>query len=428
LQEESRCWKCSGTPIIGCILATDTDREQPLSKVDLIMLETLGQNLATVLENAQLYEDLRREERFRENVIGGLSNGLLSVGLDGDITLCNSEALRLSGYGESELLGRAGSDLLSDARGRDPLTEALAGERSPGSLEASLRTADGRTVPIQLTTSLLRDDRGEVYGAIGEFVDLSAIKSMKAKIRHLDKLAAMGRFTSSIAHEIRNPLAGITAGIQYMAKDMQGDEATHVQFILAEVDRLNRIINDLFSVGRPLELSPRQTDVVDLVERSLRTLETRFRERQVQCAHHTAPDLPAIDLDADRIEQVLINFIQNAIDASPAGSTVTIEERLGSSLDPGGDSADVDSLIIDVRDQGSGISDEEKEKIFEPFYTTKSSGTGLGLYVCHHIVEGHGGQIVVESRQGEGSRFLLCLPMGRSLREGSSETADFARG
>jgi signal transduction histidine kinase len=291
-----------------------------------------------------------------------------------------------------------------------------------------LRTIDGRRLPIQLTTSLLRDDRGEVYGAIGEFADLSGIKSMKAKIRHLDKLAAMGRFTSSIAHEIRNPLAGITAGIQYLAKDMQGEEATHVQFILAEVDRLNRIINDLFSVGRPLELAPRSTDVVELVERSLRTLATRFEKHQVQWDHQSAPGLPLIDLDADRIEQVLINFIQNAIDASPPGAVVTIEERLGSSLDPLGDSLDVDSLIIDVSDCGEGITEEDKEKIFEPFYTTKSSGTGLGLYVCHHIVEGHGGQIVVESRHGEGSHFLLCLPMGRSLREGSSETADITRG
>jgi len=427
LKEENRCWKCAGTPVIGCILATDLDREQPLSKVDLIMLETLGQNLATVLENAQLYEDLRHEERFRENVIGGLSNGLISVGLDGDISLCNQEAERLSGYREAELLGRPGADLIVDAGGRDPLAESLAGERSPGSIEGTLRTADGRRVPIQLTTSLLRDDRGDVYGAIGEFVDLSAIKSMQAKIRHLDKLAAMGRFTSSIAHEIRNPLAGITAGIQFLARNMQGEEAEHVKFILAEVDRLNRIINDLFSVGRPLELRPRATDAVALVDRSLKTLATHFEQQGVRFEHHRAADLPNIDLDADRIEQVLINFIQNAVDASPAGSTVTIVERLGASLDPLGDSADVDSLIIDVQDQGEGISEEDKEKIFEPFYTTKSSGTGLGLYVCHHIVEGHGGQIVVESQRGQGSRFLLCLPLGRSLREGTSETADLAR-
>ena len=120
LVDETRCWQCAGTQVIGCILATDAGREQPLSKVDLIMLETLAQNLATVLENAQLYEDLRREERFRENVIGGLSNGLLSVGVEGDITLCNPEAQRLSGYDEDELLGRAGGDLLSDGRGCDP--------------------------------------------------------------------------------------------------------------------------------------------------------------------------------------------------------------------------------------------------------------------------------------------------------------------
>jgi signal transduction histidine kinase len=294
-------------------------------------------------------------------------------------------------------------------------------------MEAVLRTVEGTTLPIQLTTSLLRDESGRIYGAIGEFADLSAIKGMQTQIRNLDKLAALGRFTSSVAHEIGNPLAGINAGIEYLAKNMQGEDVRHAEFITAEVARLDRIINDLFTAGRPLELTLRDTDPVELVEHSIRTLEPSFNEHEVECVRHAQPDLPEIALDAGRIEQVLINLIQNAVEASSAGGVVEIEQRIGSSQQPHLPSSKGDSLIISVRDHGEGMAEEEREKIFEPFYTTKAHGTGLGLYICHHIVEAHGGQIVVDSRPGQGSCFMLCLPLGRILMGGASETADLAR-
>jgi PAS domain S-box-containing protein len=422
-----RCWSCTGFPVLGCIVATDTGRDVALSKVDRMMLETLAQNLSAVLENARLYEELKREERFRDHVIGGMSNGLVSVDLDGCITLVNQAAEQLSGFREADVRGRASSELLLEGSGRDPLHDALEADRSVRGMEAVLRTVEGTTLPIQLTTSLLRDESGRIYGAIGEFADLSAIKGMQTQIRNLDKLAALGRFTSSVAHEIRNPLAGINAGIEYLAKNMQGEDVRHAEFITAEVARLDRIINDLFTAGRPLELTLRDTDPVELVEHSIRTLEPSFNEHEVECVRHAQPDLPEIALDAGRIEQVLINLIQNAVEASSAGGVVEIEQRIGSSQQPHLPSSKGDSLIISVRDHGEGMAEEEREKIFEPFYTTKAHGTGLGLYICHHIVEAHGGQIVVDSRPGQGSCFMLCLPLGRILMGGASETADLAR-
>lgn len=422
-----RCWGCTGFPVLGCMLAMDTGRGLPLSKVDLVMLETMAQNVSAVLENARLYEELKHEERFRDHVIGGMSNGLVSVDLDGCITLLNQAGERLSGYDEAVMRGRPSADLITEGSGRDPLRDALKAGRSVRGVEAVLRTTSGTTLPIQLTTSLLRDEHERVYGAIGEFADLSMLKGMQAQIRNLDKLAALGRFTSSIAHEIRNPLAGITAGIQYITKHMSGEEAKHVEFVLAEVDRLNRIINDLFSAGRPLELSLKDTDPVALVERSLRTLQPSFEKHGVRHVHNTQGSIPEIAIDPGRIEQVLINLIQNAVEASPENSVIEIELRVGSSQRPQIADARADSLIISVRDRGDGITDENREKIFEPFFTTKGQGTGLGLYISHHIVEAHGGQIVVESRPGRGSCFLFCLPLGRIRMGGPSETADLAR-
>lgn len=422
-----RCWDCSAFPSLGFLVVTDTGRDVPLSKIDLIMLETLAQNLSTVLENARLYEDLKREERFREHVFQSMSNGLLTVDLQGNVLLFNQAAERLSGFREVEVRGCPSGDLVTHARsGRDPLREALETGRMHRGLEASLVTSNGKGLPIRLAISLLRDENAKVYGAIGEFADQSAIKALEAQIRHLDKLAALGRFTSSIAHEIRNPLAGLTAGIQYLRKRMEPESQEHVDFILAEVDRMNRIIEDLFRVGRPLDLMLQEADVEDLVERSLRMLAPRFEERGIRTRRLYAQDLPPVAVDADRIEQVLINLIQNAVEASPTGGEVGIEMRLGSSQEPLHSNAAADSLVVVIRDEGEGIAEENRDKIFEPFFTTKAQGTGLGLYVCHHIIEGHGGSIVVESAPGQGTRFVLCLPLGRILMGGHSETADLA--
>jgi signal transduction histidine kinase len=147
----------------------------------------------------------------------------------------------------------------------------------------------------------------------------------------------------------------------------------------------------------------------------------------VRCDLRLQPELPALEVDPGRLEQVLINLIQNAVEASPHGSVVEIDLWTATADTPQARRAGGDSLVIGVRDHGVGIPEEERDKIFEPFFTSKAHGTGLGLYISHHIVESHGGRIVVESRPGEGSCFLLCLPLGRILMGGASETADLAR-
>ena len=345
------------------------------------------------------------------------------VGRRKAVQLFNQAAERLSGWSEPTCAAsRAAECIVEGALGTIRCATRCAGRTHRGSEAVLHRAASG----CRSGYDVLRDE-GVVQGAIGEFADQSAIKRMEAQIRHLDKLAALGRFTSSIAHEIRNPLAGITAGIQDLGKRMDGTNREHIDFILAEVDRMNRIIEDLFRVGRPLQLQLAEADMASILDRSVRMLEPRFAERQVRCVRRVEPDLPRVAVDADRVEQVLINLIQNAVEASPEAASVEIEMRLGGAEEPLPAGGEPDSLVITVSDHGDGITEENRDKIFEPFFTTKARGTGLGLYVCHGIVEGHGGSIVVESVGGQGTRFVVHLPLGRILMGGASETADLAR-
>ena len=188
-----------------------------------------------------------------------------------------------------------------------------------------MRAPDGSPLPVRLTISLLRDEVGRVYGAIATFVDLTPIKRAEAHIRPLDRLAALGRFTSSIAHEIRNPLTGIGAGVQYLARALATDapQREHLTFILSEIKRLNRIVEDLFDIP-PARAPAPGGPAEEAARRALQSLEAVLSERGVQATLEVVPMTPAAPYDADQLQQVFINLIKNAAEASPPGAAVRI--------------------------------------------------------------------------------------------------------
>jgi signal transduction histidine kinase len=278
-------------------------------------------------------------------------------------------------------------------------------------------------MPIRLNASALSGEDGEVQGAIVEFMDMSEIKRMEEEIRYLDRLAALGRFTSAVAHEIRNPLTGIAAGIQYINRS-QGLSAEHrenISFILNEVERLNRIITDLFKVAKPHDLLCQKVAVKDLVDRSYRPLGELFKNKGIEFAVSLEDNLPLMEVDPDQIIQVLINLLKNAVEAVEQGGSVSVAGRLYD----GGDPAvvrekDRDMVCLEIKDNGVGIADDEKEKIFEPFFSRKKGGTGLGLFVSQSIVQHHHGRISVSSEPGSGTSLRLYLPISRPKKGGTA--------
>lgn len=419
-----RCPACDRIPLLGVVGVTDGFKAASLSRVDLVSVETLAVQLSTMLENNRLFAELQHEESFRDNVINSMMNGLITVDEGGRVLFANALAEEITGYGQAELRQLHVHDLFFDSpvgTGENPVMRTVRTGRRAYQQEAWMVRKDGSKDPVVLNTTLLLDERKEPQGALAVFNDIARQKRMEEQISHLDKLAALGRLSSSIAHEIRNPLTGIAAGIQYLqrAGQVADSQRENIEFILDEVKRIDRLIGDLMSVVRVSDLIYQETDMEDLIRASIASMSDIASRKSVSVATEFPGEVRPVVVDADRITQVMINLLKNAIEASPAGSSVTVSV----SFSP--DARDVlfdavgDFAIIRVRDNGLGLTEEDKQRVFEPFFSKKAGGTGLGLYVTHSIIERHSGYIYVDSEYGVGTTFSVYLPV-KQVHHGDS--------
>jgi PAS domain S-box-containing protein len=366
-------------------------------------LEAVAPSLGPILLGVALKEALDLEAGFRDGVIEELPLGIVAVDHRGRVITWNRAAEAIVGLTKDEARAAPLTRLLPDRTWHAALTRSLDSGEATERAEHDLVRPDGTSVPVEVRASPLRDTEGRIRGAVGTLVDLSSLKGMEERIRQLDRLAALGRFASSVAHELRNPLTGIATGVQFLSRGFpEGDERHEsVAFILREVVRLNSIIQDLFTAARPRELATTPTPVAEIVTRALRTLGPQAESAGVRIVQEDADTWPVALVDADQIQQVLLNLVENAIQATPPGGRITIRSVRR---------ATAPEVVLTVEDTGSGIAPEHLPRIFEPFYTTRAKGTGLGLFVAHGIVQRHGGTLDVESEWGRGTRFRVALP------------------
>jgi signal transduction histidine kinase len=238
------------------------------------------------------------------------------------------------------------------------------------------------------------------------------LKQSQNIIRRADRLSSLGMLTAGLAHEIRNPLVAIRTFTQLLP-ERYGDVEFRNNFqavALKEVDRICGLINDLLSFARPSTPNVSAEDVNQIVESTARILETEAKENDVRIHLQLDPGIPNILIDKEQIKQVLMNFVLNAIQAIEDGGVVELSTRLSAK------DGSQQFVQIGVRDSGVGIAVKDLENIFNPFFTTKKEGSGLGLSISHQIVQEHGGSVVVDSKLDEGSTFLINLPVSRPLK------------
>lgn len=414
------CIACPENPFLGALIVTDGYRATPLTNIDQVTIETVGSLVSSNIENWMLYQGLRQEEIFRENVIEGMINGVFAVDLAGRVTLSNRRARSQSRINRDTILGTSIGDLIISSSQKEgaesPVIRTLRESSSLTFYEAYLRRADTVHIPIRMNVSPLLGEDREMEGAIIEFVDISDIKRLEEEVRQLDRLAVLGRFTSAVAHEIRNPLTGIAAGIQYLDRDKQisREQRENLSFILNEVDRLNRIITDLLKIGKPQKLNYQEVRLDDLVRRSRQSLSDLFENKEIDFRIEIEDNLPLIEVDPDQMLQVLINLMKNSAEAVDKGGRV----RISGSVYTGGDrdvmiEKDRNLICLAIHDTGEGMEASDRERIFEPFFSKKKGGTGLGLFVTHSIIQHHQGRIIVNSEIDDGTEFRVYLPITR---------------
>jgi PAS domain S-box-containing protein len=408
-EAQHRCLACEHLPSLGVIAAGRAAGQPPVSAADATLVESIALSVAPMVENARLFQALRQSQRFQQHLLDGMVSCLVAVNLRGELLGVNKAAEGLLGWSEADVLGRHAGDLFGgDVEAL--IRTTLAGGEDAVRRELVLQARDGESVPVRLTASLLKDDADAVYGAVATFVDLRPIRRAEEQSRQLDRLAALGRFTSSVAHEVRNPLTGISMGVQALARAVGGDERQkqNVEFVLGEIRRLDRIVQQLFDVTHPQKLDLQLRPLRDALLRAHRSVEPTLEARGVALVNELPETLPPVPHDTDQIQQVLINLVKNAAEASPSGSTVTVRgEAVNGRPRRGGPTA----VALTVSDEGPGMDERTRRTLFEPFFTTKPGGTGLGLYITHEIVKRHGGQLTVQSEPGQGATFRVELPL-----------------
>jgi PAS domain S-box-containing protein len=391
--------------VVGILNAEKPRHLPPFSQIGLELLALLGGQLGIAIENVELYHQQQALRAFNEDIIQTMTNGLVVIDETGRVTVFNKAAAAISGHDAAEILGRPLRDAMPNSSDLVDIIEATLADPSTTKhpqREVNIRHQDGSLLPLAVSMSPLYGSDGKIGGVVCLFEDLSESKALAAERRRLDRLAALGEMSAVVAHEIRNPMAGIAAGVEYMGKNIPPDspQKEGVSMIMGEIGRVNRILEDILSIARPFQLKLSNQTASDIVEHVLRRYQGRIEAKAIHVNCHYAASLPPVRADQERLEQALTNLILNAVEAMTKEGTLTI-----------GLDADDSWLTIVVADTGAGIPPEARRRIFEPFFTTKARGTGLGLAVARRVIEEHGGTIEVTSQPGQGTTFTIRLPL-----------------
>lgn len=371
-----------------------------------------------VLQNAYLVRRTLDEMRtYTRNVLESMANGLITVDRSLRVATYNPTALEILRKPKEEVDGRPISELL-------PLEEEIKRVFADSELilEKEVKISnEGKGKFLALSVSPLKEPESHISrGAVVILRDLTMIRELEQKVIVSEKFAALGRLSAGVAHEIRNPLNSIRGFIQYFQKKLALDEEDYryTDLMLTEVDRLNRVISKLLAYSKPREprLSIRSAD--EVLDHCIRVVEREAAEAGVEIVRETGgDDIPLVLMDTDQMTQVFLNILINAIEATPRGGKVNV----GCETDQKG------RVMIHVADTGDGIPRENLDKLFDPFFSTKKKGTGLGLAIVKSIIEGHEGEIEVESEPGKGTRFTVTLSTYQPAGEDSADQPPMAK-
>ena len=363
------------------------------------------------------FEELADLKSYTDNILRSLTSGIVTVDLDGRVVTLNPAAELLTGFFAGEMIGRYCTEVFAHTPELgEVLMETLASRAGIVGLHLTLHRRNGSTVPIEFTTAPLKGGEGKDLGVIGVFRDVSVVHELESQLRRSDRLAALGTLAAGLAHEIKNPLTSLVTFTRHLERKFDDDhfrERFH-RVVPRELERINSIVERLLDLTRPALLSFEPVAVPTLLDRVLDLYDNQIESKAIRVTRQLARDLPPIDADAEYLYRVFVNLVSNAIEAMSSGGRLVLRAGWSEGLTPHLPRRGRDRFIrVEVEDDGVGIPDAERDRVFTPFFTTKDSGTGLGLALAHKIVEEHGGVIDFKSAPGAGTTFRVTLPIRR---------------
>ncbi len=345
---------------------------------------------------AQLYKNVS----LTRGILASMSSGVALLDRDGRVKLMNQQGARILRCHDEAVIGTRLADLLPET---SPFMDADTGAYR----EVEIQTADGTIVPIGFSSTDYLGEQGEHEGVIVAYRDLTELKTLQSELLSKERFAAMGKLVAGVAHEIRNPLFGISSIAQLFERDLKTPVHRElVGALLSETKRLNHLVEELLIYGRPMKLRLERCDLRRLWEDVFTMHREEIERRRITITGDYEVRHPITYLDAHQTRQVFLNLLRNALDATPDGGAITIRLLIEDRY-----------IIFKVVDSGAGIPAENRDRVFDLFFTTKSRGTGLGLAICKKIVQDHGGEIMIESEEGRGTTVTVKLPYRASPEE-----------
>lgn len=358
---------------------------------------------------------LKEERNFSESIIQGLTHGLLVTDLEGKISKSNSAAVRLLKPVGDTLEGKTLTSIFGH-EGAKRLMGSKPGGKSSPERELRFRNPGGEESIVGFSNVMRINSRGEQVGVIILITDISEITYVRNEMEKMNRLSTVAEIASAVAHEVRNPLAGIKIMAQSIEEESNenSEQQECSQRIIRQVDRLNQLLSDFFSYARPAEPQRKPTSIGEILSETKPLINNRLQKNRIEVHQRIDPRLPKIMADPHQVQQVFLNLFLNSIDAINQQGTIDISASFISKqhLQTYRDEyqtvlEDHDYVMVYFSDNGSGMAEDVAEQVFEPFFTTKSSGAGLGLSIVYRTLKENGATIVLKSRQGQGAVFTI---------------------
>ena len=390
----------------GMIVLGEKESKEMFTQEDITLLYSLANQTSLVIENINLYEEVLWMKNYNDDILKNMTGPVMTVDMSGNVVTFNDAAEKFFSIGREQTESKNYAAVLSDRNLITAVENCLEGNEIDGvEFEVLLKSGEKRAVTVSAV--VLRNQKKRNNGALIVINDITHFKQLEEAVRQKEKLASLGTMAAGMAHEIKNPLSSIKVLSQLMAQKYQDPEfrKKFLKIMPVEVNRIDRIVEGMLGHVRANRLRLEEADINGLIKETADFLEPQIKTNSIHLAL-VFQDIPKAMVDAMQLSQVFVNIMQNAIQAMENGGTLAVSTKKVQS-----EKKKEEFIEIKISDTGIGMSKENLTKIFDPFFTMKYGGTGLGLTIVHGIVVSHGGTIEVKSKEKAGTVFQIQIPV-----------------